>query len=92
MAEFNQLSPQTSPQMDPGRWRQRCETTIREKNLIGLVMSTPYSRRMTWFAVEREPGLGLGSLRDWERRAAVERMAEEADRAGLYDKVLLPEG
>jgi hypothetical protein len=50
MAEFNQLSPQTSPQMDPGRSRQRCETTIREKNLIGLVMSTPYSRRMTWLA------------------------------------------
>ena len=30
--------------------------------------------------------------RDQERHAAIERMADEADKAGLYDKVLLPEG
>jgi excisionase family DNA binding protein len=51
----------------------------------------PYHLTGTHRRVYLKDLLAYKQHRDQERHAAIERMAEEADQAGLYDKVLLPE-
>lgn len=52
----------------------------------------PYHMTGTHRRVYLKDLLAYKQYRDQQRHAAVERMAEEADKAGLYDTVLLPEG
>lgn len=52
----------------------------------------PYHLTGTHRRVYLKDLLAYKQHRDRERHAAIERMADEADKAGLYDKVLLPEG
>jgi excisionase family DNA binding protein len=52
----------------------------------------PYHLTGTHRRVYLKDLLAFKQHRDQERHAAIERMADEADKAGLYDKVLLPEG
>jgi excisionase family DNA binding protein len=52
----------------------------------------PYHLTGTHRRVYLKDLLAYKQHRDQERHAAIERMADEADKAGLYGKVLLPEG
>jgi excisionase family DNA binding protein len=52
----------------------------------------PYHLTGTHRRVYLKDLLAYKQHRDQEWHAAIERMADEADKSGLYDKVLLPEG